>query len=396
MGQRASFAWTIAACCHLLIIVGGSISVAHAAPMNAPPLPAGPPVPTVIYDVPPVLTKPLIPIDTIGIDRGRLRITTQAGKPLMVKNRFILSNPSRVIIDIADAQLGKAGIPFPPMEIDGVSVNAIRFGQFTEDTVRVVIETKDPERFQVANAGTALSISASRENLVSGWYRHVFSRNEAPKAIPHPVAAIPAARPVPPAASASAGSYTSIPPQLDNLRRLSMEQAGLGMAFPNRNRILEIARSQVGLSKDTDPDYVIQTFSRGKDQDWCADFISTILDWAGGSPWGHLSKVQDIYDWGLANRQLLAQPEPGSVVIFSNDGKNYTHTAFVESVNPDNTLTTIGGNEGYAQRAYKTTGSVERTVYKLEDKRIRAFVNPVLPSNINNTAARMPEPPIRF
>ncbi|MCE3236135.1 MAG: hypothetical protein K0Q50_2315 [Vampirovibrio sp.] len=405
MMKRAPYVWVIAACFCLAQAGNGSVAYAMPGANTRPPLP-GPPVPQQYQE--PVL-KHLTMIESVNLDRGNLRIMAANGERLVLKNRFVLSNPSRLIIDIADATLGKAGLPFPPPDIDGVPVHGIRFGQFTEDTVRIVIETQEPERFQVAMTGRDIAVSAARQNLVSGLYKHVFGRNEPPRDVPQPVAALPASRanavPVGPAParpyspgpnlSGSNLSASTMPPQLNNLRRLSMEQSGFMAGMPNRNRILEIARTQVGLSKDADPDYVIQAFSQGKDQSWCADFISTVLDWAGGSPWGHLSRVQDIYDWGIANRQLLNQPEPASVVIFSNDGKTLNHIAFVEAINPDNTITTIGGNEGYASGISKS-GAVTRSVYNLADSRIRAFVNPAFPANITNSSARMPEAPLRF
>jgi surface antigen len=133
---------------------------------------------------------------------------------------------------------------------------------------------------------------------------------------------------------------------------------------------------------------VNRTFSQGRDTDWCADFVSTILEWAGGSPWGHLSRVQDIYEWGLANHRLDREPQPADVVVFSYGGSGFDHVALVESVNPDNTLTTIGGNEGYAISSYKTSGSVTRSVYKLDDKRILGFVDPVVPKGLSANPAR--------
>lgn len=393
MNKRAPYAWVIATCfCWAGVGFG---QVVQAMPVENAPLPAGPPVPQQ-YEEP--IRKPLTLIEAVSVERGRLRIMATSGNRLVIKNRFVLANPSRLIIDIADATLGKTGLPFPPPEIDGVPVHNIRLGQFTEDTVRVVVETPEPERFQVLSAGRDIAISATRENLVSGLYKHVFGRNDPPKAMPQPVASIPPSRSAaPPVGSVPSGMspLSGIPPQLNNLRRLSLEQSGFAAAMPNRSRILDIARAQVGLSKDTDPDYVIQTFSQGKDQSWCADFISTVLDWAGGSPWGHLSRVQDIYDWGQANRQLLNQPEPASVVVFSNDGKTLNHIAFVEAINPDNTITTIGGNEGYASGASKS-GSVTRSVYSMTDSRIRAFINPAFPASITNRSARMTEPALRF
>jgi surface antigen len=202
-----------------------------------------------------------------------------------------------------------------------------------------------------------------------------------PMPVPKPIA------PLPPTAY----------PDLANIRKLEAESGFI----PNggtieRGRVLELARSQLGLSKDTNPTYVNQTFSQGQDNDWCADFVSTILEWAGGSPWGHLSRVQDIYTWALSNHRLMREPEPADVVVFSYGGNGFDHVALVESVNPDGTVTTIGGNEGHAASAYKTSGSVLRSVYHLEDRRILGFVDPVVgtmgPGRISGNAPLPPLP----
>lgn len=173
-------------------------------------------------------------------------------------------------------------------------------------------------------------------------------------------------------------------PQFENLQKLqrlqnfrNLPSSSSSLISSQRLRIIEIARSQVGLSKDTNREYVMQTFSQGRDNAWCADFASTILDWAGGSPWGHLSRVEDIYNWGTSNGRVSSQPEVGTLVILRYGGSSFDHIAFVESVNPDSTITTIGGNEGYAAAQYKTSGTVNRSVYSLDDKRILGFVDPI-------------------
>ncbi len=387
MGKPSALRAYAAVC---LIWAGFCAPFADAMPGDYQPgeynVPAGPPVPGGAV-APVIVEKPLAVVEAALIERGRLKILAARGSRLQLKNRFILSNPSRLILDIADAKLGSAGLPFPPGEIGGIPINTVRLGQFTEDTVRVVIETPETEHFQVSLDERSVLVLANRPaGLIGGLYQYLFKRNEPPaQAVPQPAAATN----LPPSATARDPSVSPVSgyPQLDNLRRLQEQvngRSGASPSFYRRDRIIEVARSQVGLSKDTDPDYVMQTFSQGRDTDWCADFVSTIMVWAGGSPWGHLSRVQDIYQWGLANRQVTGRPEPASLVIFSNDGKSFSHIAFVESVNPDNTITTIGGNEGYAARAYKTSGSVTRSVYKLADKRIVAFVDPVVPSSVSS------------
>jgi hypothetical protein len=343
----------------------------------------GPPVPgQAMVEI----EEPLILIEAAMLVHGQLQILARPGSQLVIREPFILRNPARLVIDVSGAKLGNVGLPFPPASIGGVVVNTVRFGQMDAETVRIVVETDDPERLQVAVQENRLMVSASRgAGILANVSRYLFGRGPSqPESYGKP--SIP-----PPLPTPSPAIVSSIPPSvspgLTNLRKLQA-QSGYRLDVPQRTNIINIARSQLGLSKDTDREYVNRTFSQGRDTDWCADFVSTILEWAGGSPWGHLSRVQDIYEWGLANHRLDREPQPADVVVFSYGGSGFDHVALVESVNPDNTLTTIGGNEGYAISSYKTSGSVTRSVYKLDDKRILGFVDPVVPKGLSANPAR--------
>lgn len=333
----------------------------------------GPPVPEqAMVEV----VEPLVPIEGAFIEHGQLYIVAKPGSQLVIKEPFVLRNPSRLVVDVSGAKLGTLGFPFPPEAIGSVPVNNIRLGQLDMETVRVVIETDEPERLQVSVGQSKLVVAPSRSSgIITSLSRYFFGRRQ-----PEPVVSrgpMPQP-PLPPQGVPSPRISTppTISPSLANLRKLQAQSA-YRLDVPQRSNIINIARSQLGLSKDTDRDYINQTFSQGRDTDWCADFVSTVLQWAGGSPWGHLSRVQDIYNWGIANHRLSREPQPADVVIFSYGSGGFDHVSLVESVNPDNTITTIGGNEGYAASAYKTSGSVARSVYKLDDRRILGFVDPV-------------------
>jgi surface antigen len=338
------------------------------------PEPAGPPVPG---QQPPIVEKPLNRIENVQAEHGRLRVVAVTGARLRIRNPFILANPSRLVIDIADAKIDGTLVFTSTAELNGVPVNSLRVGQFSGDTVRVVVETPQPERFRVSVENNVLSLSGERSNnLLSNMVKQVFKREE-----PSAIQLRPPQR-EPSVAPQTVVNVAPPPmPALENLRRLREERAS-GTSDPaRRRRIVETARAQLGLSKDAARDYINQTFSQGQDQEWCADFASTVLDWAGGSPWGHLSRVQDIYEWGVAGGRVTTRPEPGNLVVFSyGGGLSYDHVAFVESVNPDNTITTIGGNEGHAANAGGTGGTVARSVYKLGDQRILGFVDPLSPA----------------
>ncbi len=340
--------------------------------------------------VPPVFINPTLNvIETVGVENNRLILQMTQGNRLQIKNTFRLTRPTRLVIDLDQARLATGFVVNAPDHLGGVDIGPVRLGQFTEQTVRMVIETPDPDRLQIEAHRDQLSITGERGGGLISHLFGIFGRNERPEQTAAPVAAANGPRPT---AAYGNSSYSGIntggaDTQFSNIQRLQQmmmqQQAGIpttpAMNPQLRDHIMTIARAQLGLSKDTQRDYVIQTFSQGSDNAWCADFVSTVLQWSGGSPWGHLSRVQDIYTWGLNNNRLSARPDPGNVVIFRYGSNSFDHVAFIESVNPDNSITTIGGNEGYAAAAYKTTGSVARSQYSLGDKRILGFVDPLSP-----------------
>jgi surface antigen len=371
-----------------LALVAVCLFQPHAQAIAPFPESAGPPVPG---QQPPPLDKPLSRIENVLTENGRLRVVAAPGARLRIRNPFILANPSRLVIDIVDAKVDGTLMSAPTAELNGVPVNSLRVGQFSGDTVRVVVETPHPEHFRVSVESNMLSLAGNRpKNLLSNMVKQVFRRDVEPPAIQlRPPQREPSFAPP------TVASVAPPMPALENLRRLREERAS-GTSDPaRRRRIVETARAQLGLSKDAARDYINQTFSQGQDQEWCADFASTILDWAGGSPWGHLSRVQDIYEWGVAGGRITTRPDPGNLVVFSyGNGLRYDHVAFVESVNPDNTITTIGGNEGHATTSGGTSGTVARSVYKLGDQRILGFVDPLSPagpaSGTRSTASLKP------
>jgi hypothetical protein len=363
------------------------------------PLEAGPPVPVQAGAMPVAVPDWLVPVEAVRMDRGHLQIMVRPGTRLTVKPPFALDHPGRLVIDMPGIRLGNNGFPFQPSTIGDVPVRAVRFGQLDLTTVRVVIETDEPDRLQASVVDNRLVVSEVHrpKSFLNSMARYLFGERpptqQAQKPDSSSVVSWTTSRTVPtpppkPVAALPPAAY----PDLSNLRKLEAQAGYMPNGLPlDRGRVMDIARSQLGLSKDANPDYVNQTFSLGKDNEWCADFVSTVLNWAGGSPWGHLSRVQDIYGWGVSNNRLTRLPEPADVVVFSYGGSSFDHVALVESVNPDGTFTTIGGNEGHAAAAYKTSGSVERSLYKLDDRRILGFVDPIVPRSLSGNA---PPPPL--
>ncbi len=46
-----------------------------------------------------------------------------------------------------------------------------------------------------------------------------------------------------------------------------------------RQSIVTMAETQLWVNKDANRNYVMYAYSHGKDEPWCADFVSTILQW---------------------------------------------------------------------------------------------------------------------
>jgi hypothetical protein len=159
-----------------------------------------------------------------------------------------------------------------------------------------------------------------------------------------------------------------------------------------RDSIIEVARRHLGLEKATNLHYVVERLSLGKDQPWCADFISSVLDWSGGSPWGHESRVQGLFDWALQNGRFKKNPEPGDIAVFSFSGCQVDHASIVERVEEASfnsfKIETIGGNEGYSRvlrqekelppliPAIPFSGAVLRNQYLGSDPHLIGFITP--------------------
>lgn len=326
--------------------------VYHAAPMNPTPVrPA----------IRPALSAPLNPVVNAQIIDGELRIIAPPGAQLLVKNRFLLQNPTRMVVDLDQAELPAKSINIPAGQLGPMPYGNIRLSQFDDTTVRLVVEAQHADKLNITlgrGTNNLLRVYAPQPtNIASRFFNRMMGRAPQPRG---PQIA-----------------YTS--PTSQGVMSDARPLMGPPIALPgtplNRLRVIDIARTQLGVSKMNNRDYVNNTFSLGKDQAWCADFVSTVMNWAGGSPWGHTALVKDIYEWGVANQRLKPFPEPGDVAIFRFSVSGFDHTAIVEGLNPDNTLMTIGGNEGTSS-GIAPGGMVNRNKYKVEDPRILGYVTP--------------------
>ncbi len=98
-------------------------------------------------DIPPGLS---VVEDVFYRDRQLVVVSGNKGAgKLKVKNQFVLKNPQRLVIDIDNSSVVSKAILGTINVNDDPSIKQIRVGQFDKETVRLVIEANDPERFSV-------------------------------------------------------------------------------------------------------------------------------------------------------------------------------------------------------------------------------------------------------
>ncbi len=343
----------------LLVILGGN------AQATTPPVPMQLPDSSPAIQAFPGNDHPSAPntIASVQLVNDELRLIGPPGTQLLVKNRFVLANPTRLVVDIDQSQLPEKALQLPGGHLGPMPYTTIRVGQFDPTTVRLVIESPQADKLNISlGRGTnhVLRVYAPEApGLASRFFHRMFGRPASPPpqlAYTCPISPHAPRPDVPPTFGPPPVSYQATP--------------------LNRMKIVDVARSQLGISKAEARDYINNTYSLGKDQAWCADFVSTVLNWAGGSPWGHTSLVRDIYDWGISHQRLKPFPEPGDIAIFRFGVSGFDHTAIVESLLPDQSFTTIGGNEG-TRSGNAPGGMVQRNRYPVGDPRIIGYVAPL-------------------
>jgi hypothetical protein len=91
-------------------------------------------------------------VEEVSLRDNQLNIRALPGAELKVKNRFTLTAPSRLVLDIENAVLSSRAL-MTPMSGNSEDLKQIRVGQFDENTVRIVIETAIPEQFEAIYSG---------------------------------------------------------------------------------------------------------------------------------------------------------------------------------------------------------------------------------------------------
>lgn len=99
-----------------------------------------------------ILGTPLEPgtsvIESVSFRDGRLTIQAHAGTKLHIKNRLLLKDPSRLVLDLDNAVLASRALLGTVTGDSGNRMRQVRVGQFDEKTVRLVIETPMPSGFE--------------------------------------------------------------------------------------------------------------------------------------------------------------------------------------------------------------------------------------------------------
>lgn len=95
-----------------------------------------------------------------------LYIKADGNGQVAFKNRFTLSNPSRLVIDLDRAVLSSKNLT-RPIVVNSNDVRQIRIGQFDDETVRIVLETIRPEKVQVIYPGEHKNLALISPHLGS-------------------------------------------------------------------------------------------------------------------------------------------------------------------------------------------------------------------------------------
>ncbi len=112
-------------------------------------------------------------------------------------------------------------------------------------------------------------------------------------------------------------------------------------AAPLRARIVDVARSQLGVSEKP---MGSNCTKYGPCEAWCADFATWVWRQAGYPQVGRIPAVRNLVVWGQQHKTWKPghtnNPQPGDFVIFSN-----MHVGLVEKVSGGR-ITIIAGNTG--------------------------------------------------
>lgn len=94
-----------------------------------------------VFDVP--VAPGTAIVENVYFRDNKLFIQSGSGSTLRIKNRFNLTEPNRLVLELDDAVLRSRDL-LEPISTKAQDIRQIRVGQFDEKTVRIVIEGNDP------------------------------------------------------------------------------------------------------------------------------------------------------------------------------------------------------------------------------------------------------------
>lgn len=98
-------------------------------------------------------------IEDIYFRDGQLVVRGASNAQLLVKNRLVLGDPGRLVVDLDRAVVADRTL-LKPITVNNDNIRQIRVGQFDEQTVRLVIEAYSPEKIQLLYSGPDKSLLA--------------------------------------------------------------------------------------------------------------------------------------------------------------------------------------------------------------------------------------------
>jgi N-acetylmuramoyl-L-alanine amidase len=106
-------------------------------------------------------------IQDIQFRNDQLVIRADDGASLRIKNRLVLKDPQRLVLDIDNAVVADKRL-LGPVSGSSSAMRNIRVGQFDEETVRVVVETSVPEQLHAVFSGTGRKLLTIRQDIGGG------------------------------------------------------------------------------------------------------------------------------------------------------------------------------------------------------------------------------------
>lgn len=154
---------------------------------------------------------------------------------------------------------------------------------------------------------------------------------------------------------------------------------------PVRQRVVELAKQELELWNNgtLKPGTDYHKYSQGRNENWCADFVSWIYNKAGyplaETKEGNVPSVDGVKAIGEQNKKFSYHPssgytpKPGDLVI--QKGPDISHVMIVAAVN-GNVMTVIGGNQGGGGGGYTSSKVTQYNITGFTVDSIIGYVSP--------------------